>query len=805
MARRIGALALLALIAAPLLYAPPASGEEAVYRPGDVFETIVVEGTVLGLAWSPDGERLAVSVGVEWELRVYDLAGGLVSKMTFPNAPGPLAWSPDGSKLAVGVGSEMWLVDPASGAVFVKRRYDYRVLDVAWSPDGSMLAVANAGGEVYVYDAGGNQLYVFPKANPPATSVAWSADSAWLIVGDGLGFVYTVNAKRPLDYQATGPLPGRVVGIAVNPRYETVAVSTNETTIFYQVLSNGSLRRVIDTGVPAEGKPSWSPCGYALAVPRVDRVTFIDYTGIAYAEAYTPDRYAALYAAWNPARYSVLAAGGRDLASSQSGVYYFYVGGFLIVHAEPPVYTVCYAGTCSSRLEVDAWERPVAVELQVVLDEYGGGPGNYTLRALLSPPPMTVLEAWGADILSGAAGRLEVPGGKGLIVVLRDPQARVEVEGPDGSVHVLQSLGVLVEPSRYRVTVSLEEPPGWLGPEWELTRRMLVEVGPGQARILNYTGFTIEAVTASLYVEAEPGSYLELRFPNDTVVDVVESGQEAYTVPADSFIARIALPEGPRVLVENKGILARDYPLVLYPGDQATITFHYLDVLGEMRILAPAGSRILVTPPWQAAPAWTARVPEAGPGEERLLAQPGVYLVEAELSAPEGWLGPEPPRATVNASVEAGATVTVDLVHLPSVQEWLQLLASSATVHVAAPADLTVRVTGPGGLEARLPGGNHTLILPPGNYTLQLVDEAAKRILDEEKLTVEGPGEHTIVLEKPAPPPTTQQAAAPETRERSIPRAAIIAVLVAIPAVAGVAAYLVFFRRRRAAPATGYW
>ena len=126
---------------------------------------------ITAIMWSPDGASIAVVTG--WEsgsgrLYVMDADGSNIRVVADNYDPLGVAWSPDGTRLAFGEGSEadgvirirVATMDGAApakiGSVpFAGCTYNYQC-GLAWSPDGSQIAFhKHEGGEVTVFDAGG--------------------------------------------------------------------------------------------------------------------------------------------------------------------------------------------------------------------------------------------------------------------------------------------------------------------------------------------------------------------------------------------------------------------------------------------------------------------------------------------------------------------------------------------------------------------------------------------------------------------------------------------------------------------------
>ncbi|MCI0459730.1 MAG: WD40 repeat domain-containing serine/threonine-protein kinase, partial [Gemmataceae bacterium] len=155
-----------------------------------------VPGFALGIAFSPDGRRLAGGLladatgSRECELRVWDAAMGTVvlSRKGYRGWIGQPAFSADGRRLAVAVAesvaaSAIHVLDAADGRELSEplKGHRGRVRELAFSPDGRRLASSEwfRGSALKLWDvAAGRELLTLP--NQGGGSFAFSPDGRWL-------------------------------------------------------------------------------------------------------------------------------------------------------------------------------------------------------------------------------------------------------------------------------------------------------------------------------------------------------------------------------------------------------------------------------------------------------------------------------------------------------------------------------------------------------------------------------------------------------------------------------------------------
>ncbi|HEY1012350.1 MAG TPA: hypothetical protein VGE07_06550, partial [Herpetosiphonaceae bacterium] len=154
----------------------------------------------LGLAWSPDGAKIATS-GQRGQVQIWDAATG--SLLREFQGPGMLvndvAWSPDGTKLATANDYNLAIVwDAETGErlreiavtreidVLLGRRPDGHPRDytaaIAWSPDGAKLAIGSSDASAGVWDAAsGEQLWRLDGHSDTVGGLSWHPDGTRLL------------------------------------------------------------------------------------------------------------------------------------------------------------------------------------------------------------------------------------------------------------------------------------------------------------------------------------------------------------------------------------------------------------------------------------------------------------------------------------------------------------------------------------------------------------------------------------------------------------------------------------------------
>jgi len=200
-------------------------------------------GNVWGFDWSPDGDRIAYSLGEtdsDADIWIVDASGGVPVRLTdLGDAVGAVepVWSPDGTRIAFERGtrpggifweSDLYLLDAGGGvptpAITVPLAAGPVNHSHSWSPDGTRIAYSSSfedgGGVVWVVNvaagtessvSGGVGETASPAWSPAADEIAffgWSGGTGiWVVNADGSGLTALpadITWGSPVDWSADG-------------------------------------------------------------------------------------------------------------------------------------------------------------------------------------------------------------------------------------------------------------------------------------------------------------------------------------------------------------------------------------------------------------------------------------------------------------------------------------------------------------------------------------------------------------------------------------------------------------------------
>lgn len=257
-------------------------------------------GFVRGVAWSPDGTRIA-SASDDHTVQVWGALDG-ASPLTYSKHTREVlavSWSPDGALLASGgrdFALRVW--NATSGEALHTFGFNGRVTAVAWSPDGAHLAAGSWDATVQIWDTKTwLRIHRF-TASGAVNALAWSPDNQHLVSGDSAHQAIIWNAVaggRVLTYRRHA---STILALAWSPDGTQIASGSDLPAATMQDW-NSTSGDLIWNAVAPDQTPAlaWSPQGGKLAAggknayllnPQ-DGSQLLTYQGDAWTVAWSPD------------------------------------------------------------------------------------------------------------------------------------------------------------------------------------------------------------------------------------------------------------------------------------------------------------------------------------------------------------------------------------------------------------------------------------------------------------------------------------------------------------------------------------
>lgn len=224
-------------------------------------------GTANSIAWSPDGETLAVGGSrgiwlVEDNFQTISLLEGHPPNVTL------IEWSPDGSKIATLANKDVYLWDMHTATLKRLIGQYASITDIAWRPDGSQIATPSIDGTIHIWDANtgvllktliGNSDYkdITDAAWNPAINLNQLATSS----ADGSLQLWDIDTGQLLS--ELRPPNAAFTSLAWNPTGALLAVASTWNIYIY----NPSSQQIENTLEAPEGRILrllWSPEGHQL-------------------------------------------------------------------------------------------------------------------------------------------------------------------------------------------------------------------------------------------------------------------------------------------------------------------------------------------------------------------------------------------------------------------------------------------------------------------------------------------------------------------------------------------------------------
>lgn len=230
---------------------------------------------VRNLTWSNDSQRLAYQSGTDVYVATHPITGEPELVHSFPGEVQELAWSPDGNYLAIGIfGSEFYLLDVRTN-LLTKENIGQQVSNLAWSPNSQWLTSNEfISRGLFLIDAS-TFLKISLVQYPAFSQFAWSPDQHYLAFTDETRYEGSMLASSFLSIWDTESRETKV--LAETGRIFNVLWSTNSQSLAigvlhedrgelvqFDLLSNQSSVLFEISGITEVRPLGWSPDGQWL-------------------------------------------------------------------------------------------------------------------------------------------------------------------------------------------------------------------------------------------------------------------------------------------------------------------------------------------------------------------------------------------------------------------------------------------------------------------------------------------------------------------------------------------------------------
>jgi len=231
-------------------------------------------------AWSPNSRLIAFTNGgaVQGWDPFFSISGSQFSYTVDPEGTWSVAWSPDGERIAVGGHSGVEILNVANGqSVFKHDRPYAEVTAVTWSPDGRYIAWGSSGydrglqfhsGTVEVWEVATNRSAYFDDyvpTNDNTVAVAWSPNGKYLAYSTSVEVQIWETAAWSHVYTSSWPNQiGNAVAWSPDSKRIALAGSLDPTVGVWDVTYGGHVYIYGGHTIGVESL-AWSPDGKRIA------------------------------------------------------------------------------------------------------------------------------------------------------------------------------------------------------------------------------------------------------------------------------------------------------------------------------------------------------------------------------------------------------------------------------------------------------------------------------------------------------------------------------------------------------------
>ncbi|MBE9137413.1 hypothetical protein IQ254_09355 [Nodosilinea sp. LEGE 07088] len=296
------------------------SGGVRIHRTTDLQTQSLLVGhgsRVMSVDWSPSGRQLA-SASMDGTIRLWNTHTGqeIAVLEGHQNLVMSVSWHPQGALLATGSEDHnVHLWDALSGELRqVWRGHTDSVRSVSWSPDGEILVSASADGTLRLWNLATGECQVLTGHSDSLWAVVWSPDGQWLASGGEDGTVRLWQAHGEYPAQVLSGHTEWIWSLRFSADGQRLASGSRDCTIRLWDVATGTTTKVLKAHPMGVSALCWHPQQPLLASGGVDQMLRLWDTRSGHALRFLKGFTTSVWAvAWNPK--AVLAADRPELAS----------------------------------------------------------------------------------------------------------------------------------------------------------------------------------------------------------------------------------------------------------------------------------------------------------------------------------------------------------------------------------------------------------------------------------------------------------------------------------------------------------
>lgn len=255
---------------------------------GSAIDVRDARGVFTGIAWSPDGLRVAVSYGPSGDVQdiyIVGVDGRNLSRLTQDGTSRRPTWAPDGETVAFSRGPDsqqghgpVYRV-AAAGGTPAQLSQDARHDNPSWAPDGSVIAASReAGTMVLISPSTGEETRSVDwlrESAPSYTSFDWTSDSTAVagVVARSRGLAIAVLTDNLTAQRQVG---GAFLGNPDDPAWPHPSWVQGFSKLIAASAESGDLLLVDITAEPADmpSRAPYSRVQVLVAAPRGTKLAF---------------------------------------------------------------------------------------------------------------------------------------------------------------------------------------------------------------------------------------------------------------------------------------------------------------------------------------------------------------------------------------------------------------------------------------------------------------------------------------------------------------------------------------------------